>query len=104
MQYKTIVLELLQQRTEMYEQLRQERKLLLTLERLAYELKTLHEDWKEILSQEIPGRQESQIASEALELALKEVEDSLPPASIANEEEALSLDQAMAFLNHTPKG
>ena len=39
MQYKTIILELLQQRPQMHEQLRKERKLLPTMERYARELK-----------------------------------------------------------------
>ena len=43
MQYKTIVLELLQQRPEMHEQLRQQRKLLTTMEMYARELKASHE-------------------------------------------------------------
>jgi len=47
MQYKTIILQLLQQRPQMHEQLRQERKLLPTLEIYAKELKASHEDWKE---------------------------------------------------------
>jgi hypothetical protein len=42
MQYKTIVLALLEQRTELYEQLRQTRQLLPTLEALATELRDHH--------------------------------------------------------------
>jgi len=101
MQYKTIILELLEQRPEMHEQLRQSRKLLPTLEIYAHELKTSHEAWKEVLSQSRPGSDPSQVASEALEMALKEMEDRLPSASPPNETEALSLDEAMAFL-HSP--
>jgi hypothetical protein len=74
MQYKTIILELLKQRPDMHEQLRQERKLLRTLEIYARELK--------------------QVSSEAFEMALKELEDRLPPASQAAEQE-LTHDQAM---------
>ena len=81
MQYKTIILELLQQRPEMHDQLRKSRKLLLTVERYARELKTSHEAWKENLSQARPGSDQSQIASEALEMALKEMEDRLPTES-----------------------
>jgi hypothetical protein len=103
MQYKTIVLELLQQRPEIHEQLRQQRMLLSTLERYANELKTSHEAWKDRLLQAKPGNSQSQIESEALEIALKEVEDSLPPASPPDETEPLSLDAAMAFIRrHTP--
>jgi hypothetical protein len=95
MQFKTIVLELLKERTELHEQLRKERKLLTTMERYAKELKTSHEAWKELLSQIRPGSDPSQIASEALEIALKELEDRLPSASLPGE--ALFLDAAMLF-------
>ena len=103
MQYKTIILELLQQRPEMHNQLRKNRKLLLTLERYAKELKTSHQAWKELLSQAKPGSDPSQIASEALEMALKEMEDRLPTESPPNETEPFSLEAAMAFIRrHTP--
>jgi hypothetical protein len=103
MMYKTMVLELLQQRTQLHAQLRKQRMLLTTLERLAGELKASHEAWKDRLSQARPGSDPSQIASEALEIALRELEDSLPPESPQNEDEPLSLDAAMAFLRrHTP--
>ena len=105
MQYKTIILELLQQRPQMHEQLRQSRKLLPTLETYARELKTSHEAWKEDLSQARPGSDPSQIASEAMEMALKELEDRLPSESHQDESEALSLDAAMAHLRrHTSRG
>jgi chromosome segregation ATPase len=98
MQYKTIILELLQQRPQMHQQLRDQRKLLSTLEEYAKELKASHEAWKEQLSQAKPGSEASQISSEAFEMALKELEDRLPPASRADDHEPLSLDQAMAFV------
>jgi chromosome segregation ATPase len=105
MLYKTIILELLQQRTVLHEQLRRERKLLTTLERYAKELKASHEAWKERLAQARPTSDPSQVSSEAFEMALQELVDRLPPASPADEEETLSLDQAMAYLrNHTSKG
>jgi len=105
MKYKTIILELLQQRPQMHEQLRKERKLLTTLEFYARELKESHEARKETLSQQRPGSDQSQIASEALELALKELEDRLPSGSETGEEEAISLKKAMAYLrNHTSRG
>ncbi|MCI0657282.1 MAG: hypothetical protein L0170_09455 [Acidobacteria bacterium] len=103
MQYKTIILELLQQRPEIHEQLRQKRILLPTLELFGSELKTRHEAWKERLSQAKPGSEESQIASEALEMALQGLEDLLPSGSPPEDNEPLSLDAAMAFLrHHTP--
>lgn len=105
MQYKTIILELLQQRQEMHEQLRKDRKLLSTVEMYARELKTRHETWKETLGQERPGSKQEQIASEAMEMALKDLEDRLPPASHPSDNETLSLDEAMAFIrSHTSRG
>ena len=105
MQYKTIVLELLQQRPQMHEQLRKERKLLPAMELYARELKTSHETWKETLDQMRPGSDPSQIASEALEIALKELEDRLPAESHPEGNDPLSLDEAMAFIRRpTPRG
>ena len=98
MHYKTIVLELLQQRTELHEQLRKERKLLTTMEFYANELKESHDAWKETLAQSRPGSDPSQISSEALELALRDLEDRLPSELPSAEDEPLSLDAAMAFI------
>jgi len=104
MQYKTIVLELLKERKELHEQLRLTRRLLPTMETCARELKASHETWKETLAQASPGSDPTQIASEALELALKELEDRLPSVSAQDDQEPLSLDQAMAHvLGHTSK-
>jgi hypothetical protein len=96
--YKTIVHELLAERTELHEQLRLTRRLLPTLETCARELKASHEAWKETLSQEKPGSEPNQIASEALEMAVKELEDRLQAALPTDDHEALSLDAAMAFI------
>jgi hypothetical protein len=98
MQYKTIVLDLLQERPQMHDQLRKERKLLPTLEIYAHELKTSHEAWMEVLSQAKPGSDESQIKSEALEMALKDMEEHLASASPQTENKRLTLDGAMAFV------
>lgn len=98
MQYKTIILELLQQRPEMHEQLRKERKLLTTLEFYAKALKESHESWMETLSGASPGSHPSQISSEAMELAIKELEDRLPPVSPQDESELPTLEQATAYL------
>ena len=104
MQYKTIVLELLKERTELHEQLRLTRRLLPTMETCARELKASHETWKETLAQANPGSDPSQISSEALEMALRELEDRLPSVSPQDDQEPLSLDKAMAFVrNHTSK-
>ncbi len=105
MQYKTIIHEMLQQRPELHSQLRKDCKLLPAMEIYARELKTSHEGWKEVLAGMRPGSDPAQIASEALEIALKELEDRLPSASPESEHEALSLDEAMAFIRrHTSRG
>lgn len=98
MQYKTIVLELLQQMPGTYQQLRKEQMLLPTLQRFAGKLKNLHEAWKELLTQSRPGSDPSQIASEALEFALKEVEELLVSGAPPTQDDPLSLEQAIAFL------
>jgi hypothetical protein len=98
-QYKTICLELLEQRPEIYDQLRQSRTLLPTLNRLASALKARHQAWIQELQATRPGS-DSQIASEAMELALNELEDRL---SADSEQEAQEfLDAAMASLRPTP--
>lgn len=106
MQYKTIVLELLQQRPEIHDQLRKERKLVPTMEHYAKELKSSHQAWTELLTRMRPGSDESQISSEALEMALKELEDRLPSAFGPEESDSQFLDAAMLFLRHprTPRG
>jgi hypothetical protein len=71
MLYKTIVLHLLEDRPQMYQQLRKSRTLLATLNRLAEELKASHEALMNLGNQ----------PNEAAELAIKELVDSLPPAS-----------------------
>ena len=98
MQYKSIIHDLLQQRPQMHDQLRKSRKLLPTLELYARELKTSHEAWKEMLLQLRPGSDKTQIANEALEIALKEMQDRLPSASSQDGNAALVLDAAMLFL------
>jgi hypothetical protein len=99
MLYKTICLHMIQNRPVMYDRLLSKRTLLPTLNRLATELKASHEAWKEQLSKTRPGSDPSQIASEAAEMALKELADRLPAESPPDESEAFSLDDAMAFLN-----
>ena len=104
MQYKTIVLELLKERTELHEQLRLTRRLLPTLETCARELKASHETWKETLASANPESDPSQISSEAMEMALSELEERLPSVHPQDDGEALSLDQAMAYLqSHSSK-
>jgi hypothetical protein len=100
MQYKTIILEMLQQRPQMHEQLRQDRKLLITMEMYARELKASHEAITHQLRQASPGRNPAMASSEAFEIALRELEDRLPPASAMDDHEELSLDAAMAHVRN----
>jgi hypothetical protein len=103
MQYKTMTLELLTDRTEVYEQLRQTQRLLSALETGARELKACHETWMETLALAKPQSDPSQIASEALEIALRELQDRLP--STAPPDDGQALDAAMAFVRrHTSNG
>lgn len=99
MMYKTICLEMLAQRPELYDQLRKNRTLLPTLNWLASDLKARHHVWKQELQATRPGS-DSQIASEAMELAVKELEDRLSADSEAEAQDFL--DAAMAFLRPTP--
>ena len=102
MQYKTIVLQLLEQLPELHDQLRKKRKLLRTVNAYAAHLKAKHKAWMDVLRPTRPESDPSQISSEALEIALQDLQDSLPSES-ADEAEELSLDEAMAFLRrHTP--
>jgi hypothetical protein len=104
MQYKTIALELLKQKTDLHEQLRLTRRLLPAMEHCARQLKESHEHWKATLSQATPGSDPSQISSEAMELALKELEDRLPAELPRDGDEPLSLEKAMVFVQeHSSK-
>ena len=104
MQYKTIALELLQQREELHEQLRLTRRLRPVMEALATELRDQHLSWIQTLWAERPGSDPSQISSEAMELALKDMEDRLPSASQQGDQDELSLDTLMASIrNHTSR-
>ena len=103
MPYKTIVLALLQERTDLHDRLRRERMLLSAVERYARAVKTSHESWKARLATATPGRDGSQIASEALESALQELLTQLPSGQTADEQEPPSLEDAIAFMRgHTP--
>ena len=103
MQYKTIILELLQQNPQLHEKLREQRMLLPALEAYALELKDRHQACKEQLARARPDSDPSQIASEALEMALKDLEDRLASVS-PDDNRPLSLDDAMAFIRrHTSR-
>jgi hypothetical protein len=100
MRYKTIVLELLQEQyPKLHERLRQKRKLLKMLDQYAIELKNAHVAWMNELRRASPERDFSQIASEALELAIEHLQGDLPPESPPDGTDTpLSLDEAMEFV------
>jgi hypothetical protein len=85
MPYKTIVLELLRQEPQLHKQLRITGRLRPTMESYARQLKASHEAWKETIAQAKPGSHPSQIASEALEMAIQELENCLKSASPSDE-------------------
>jgi len=97
MSYITIVLALLEQRPLLYEQLCRERQLLPLLNRLALDLKSSHDTWQAELARNQPVSHPLQLRSEALELARAELEREIPHR-LTEEDEACSLDDAMASL------
>ena len=96
--YKNIVMQLLEQNPEIYERLRSKRALLPTLEYYAYQLKDNHQAWQNRLLPRRPGSDPSQIASEAMEIALKELEENLASRFLTDEMEPLSQGGAMAYI------
>lgn len=103
MQYKTIIIELINDRPELAVQLRRKKQMLATVEIYAVELKNRREAWMDELARARPGSHPSQITSEALDLAVEEIRDRLASASATDETEAPSLDAAMGYLRrHTP--
>jgi hypothetical protein len=101
--YKTIALNLLQANPPLQQQLQATRQLLPTMDLLAKELKTNHQNWMDILSKESPEINPMQIANEALEIAVEELERRLQAADSPDDSETVSLDGAMDFLRrHTP--
>lgn len=106
--YMTIVLELLQdQYPALHERLRKERNLLESVNLHAAALKRYQEIWMDRLALAKPGSEESQIASEALELGIEDLREDLRSESQTESDDAetFSLDAAMAYLIHRmPQG
>jgi hypothetical protein len=101
MQYQTITLGLIQDRPELYEQLRSTKRVMPAMDAYAIDLKAFHLEWMERLSEARPNSDPSQISSEALELAIEQLREHLPSDSPMTGEEP-SLDGAMAYLKrHT---
>ena len=96
--YKKIVMQLIRRRPTLYEDLRKNRSLLRAVDIYARQLKVIHEAWRDTILHANTARSESQITSEALEIAIKELKDDMtsgfPPEGI----DPLSLDGAKAFI------
>ena len=98
MLFKTIVLELIQgEHPTLHEGLRAKRQLLEAVNTFAAHLKSRHEFWMKDLGQRRMGTDTSQLSSSALEIAVQEFRDALPPEMSFDEEEIPNLDDAMNF-------
>jgi hypothetical protein len=84
-QYLTITLELIQANPMLHERLRQKRELLTTLHRLGNELKASHQTWQHRLRDQRPGDDRRLLQSQALELAIEELQDRLSSSDSADE-------------------
>ncbi|MHC5544921.1 hypothetical protein ACYOEI_42340, partial [Singulisphaera rosea] len=100
MQYKTIMLELIQDRPKLHRQLQASRTLLSTLDRYASSLKSRHAHWTGQLIRAGLAKDPLVIASEALELAIEEMKSALPSGATpsGSDSEPPSLDAAMSYL------
>jgi len=102
MHYKTIVLELLQEHTTLHERLREKRMVLAAVETCSIHLKARHEFWMSQFRNTRTNHEPSQLSSSALEIAVQEFRDDLPPETM-DDSHSLSLDEAMPFLQrYTP--
>lgn len=104
MLYKTMVLEFLQEQLPtLHEQLRASRTLLSTVNAYAADLKSSHAAWMADFRSTRPDGDSSQMASEALERALEEMQERLRDEFSPDETGPLTLEAAMAFIRrHTP--
>lgn len=93
MHYKTIALELIQDQPELYEELRSTKMLLTVMDVYAIELKADHEARKEAIARRRPGSDPSQVAAEALELAVQDLRDRLHSASAGDRTVPPPLDE-----------
>lgn len=102
MMYKTIVLEMIQEQPELYEDFRGKKMLLPAIEAYAADLMTSHRQWQEQLRRQNPGSDPRQITAEAMELAIQDLLGHFPSAS-PKDDMNLTLDAAMSYLRpHTP--
>ena len=101
MQYKTIVLELLQEQyPALCAQMQKERGLLSAVQHYGLSLKGFHEGWIDRISTRKPDLDPLQLTSQALELAIEDLKEVLssdfPPSGPVAD--GLSLDDAMMHI------
>jgi hypothetical protein len=77
MQYKTIILELIQQNEPLHDRLRSQRNLLTTVDRLAAQLKADHETYLNEMTMQEPAASWPAVSQQAFEMAIKEAEEQL---------------------------
>lgn len=104
MHYKTITLELIQERPELYEHLRSGKRLLPAMDAYSIELKASHETWKAAIDRKRPGSDPRQVAAEALELAIQELRDRLLCVSSKDEAESTPGKAKVRRRRPTPPG
>jgi hypothetical protein len=92
MLYKTIVLELIQDRPELCSRLRQERLMLQAVETLAVDLKSRHEQWQQKLLNTMRGEAKELIHSRAMEFAIDEAIKMLPGESETADQRTVSMN------------
>ena len=103
MQYKTTILYRLKAHPTLYRRLHKKRLLTTTLEVYADKLRERHQEWQQQLSQLTPRKDVAQLASAAMQIALKELEYPLLSGAPPEAVEPLSLGEAMLLLkHHTP--
>lgn len=103
MQYKTIVMDLIQQNRALHDEWVRNRRLLSETTRLATQLRSDHLNLVEQFQQQFPETAESLLSSQALEIVTSQLQADLQHAS-ASDSETFSLDAAMAFVaQHTPR-
>lgn len=77
MRYKTIALELIHSRPDLYRRLRTTRQLLPAVEAHATDLRESHLAWADRLARDRPGADQQTLQADALELALAELQTRL---------------------------
>jgi len=103
MNYKTVTLELLQDRPPLHERLKRDRLLLAALEACSTDLRTRHLTLARQLSQSWPEASPEQTSKEAYEIAIHELRQRITVAALPDA--PVPTDQLIDFLRlHTPAG